>query len=219
MASVLEAPPKSDLTIGDLYQRFGPIPLWRIIFEPPPGTATFDDLMAFYHRTGRFCELIDGILVEKDVSYKASRIAAKLIGRLQPFVEDRDLGIVAGEQGFLRLTTGRVRGPDVSFIAWDRLPDGREPNEPVPGLAPTLAIEVISPGNTKREMAEKLVDYFRSGVDLVWYVYPDRKQVEVFTGPESKTVLGETEVLDGGVVLPGISISLLGLFADPAAKG
>ena len=218
MASVLEAPKQTELTVGDLYDRFGRIPLWRIVFEPPPGMATFDDLLAFYHRTGRFCELIDGILVEKDVSYRASRIAAALIGLIQPFVKAKNLGLVTGEQGFMRLTGGRVRGPDVAFVAWDRLPDGREPREPVPDLAPTLAIEVISPGNTKREMDDKLADYFRAGVELVWYVYPDRKQVEVFSDPESKTVLGQGDVLDGGAVLPGFSLLLAELFAEPAAK-
>lgn len=218
MASVLEAPPTTDLTVGDLFDRFGPIPLWRIVFDPLPGTATFDDLMAFYGRTGRFCELIDGILVEKDVSYKASRIAAELIGLVQPFVKSKNLGLVTGEQGFLRLAIGRVRGPDVAFVAWDRLPDGREPEAPVPELVPNLAVEVVSPGNTKREMDEKLIDYFRSGVDLVWYVYPDRKQVEVFTGPKAKIVLSESDALDGGAVLPGFSVRLLDLFADPGAK-
>lgn len=218
MASVLDAPLQTtELTVGDLFDRFGPIPLWRIVFDPAPGTATFDDLMAFYHRTGRFCELIDGILVEKDVSYKASRIGLKLAARITLFVEERNLGLVTGEQGFLRLTTGRVRGPDVAFVAWNKLPDGRGPDAPVPKLAPTLAVEVISPGNTKREMEEKLADYFRSGVELVWYVYPDRKQVEVFTGPEAKIVLGETDTLDGGNVLPGFALSLAELFAEPAA--
>jgi Uma2 family endonuclease len=217
VATVLDAPTTSGLTVGDLYDRFGAIPLWRSVSDPPPGEATFDDLMAFYHRTGRFCELIDGILVEKDASYKASRIAAKLIGRLQPFVEERNFGIVAGEQGFLRLTTGRVRGPDVSYIAWDRLPRGCEPEEPVPNLAPTLAVEVISPGNTKREMDDKVADYFESGVSLVWYVYPDRKQIEIFTSPEATATLGASDTLDGGTVLPGFALPLETLFEEPTA--
>lgn len=227
MASVLDAvddttpgafEPPGGLTVGDLYRLFGPIPLRRIVLDPLPGTATFDDLVAFHERTGRYCELVDGILVEKDVSYKASRLAAKLIGRLQPFVERHNLGVVAGEQGFLRLAKGRVRGPDVSFIGWDRLPGGREPEEPIPGLAPTLAVEVVSPGNTKKEMEEKLRDYFRSGVPLVWYVYPEREQVVVYRGPESQTLLGEGDTLDGEEVLPGFALSLAELFVKPTAE-
>lgn len=226
MASVLNSiddaihlPPAQigGLTVGDLFDRFGPIPLWRIVRDPAPGTATFDDLMTFYRRTGRFCELIDGILLEKDVSYRASRIGLKLGARIPLFVEERNLGLVTGEQGSLRLPTGRVRGPDVAFVAWNRLPGGREPEELVPDLAPTLAVEVISPGNTKREMEGKLSDYFRSGVELVWYVYPERKQVQVFTAPDAVTLLDETGTLDGGTVLPGFSIPLAKLFVEPAA--
>jgi Uma2 family endonuclease len=215
----IHSPPATPdgLTVGDLFDRFGPIPLWRIVRDPAPGTATFDDLMDFYHRTGRFCELIDGILVEKDVSYRASRIGLKLGARITLFVEERNLGLVTGEQGFLRLTTGRVRGPDVAFVAWNRLPGGRESTDPVPNLAPTLAVEVLSPGNTKKEMEDKLADYFRSGVELVWYVYPDRKQVQVFTGPDAVTLLDQTGTLDGGTTLPGFAIPLVELFAEPAA--
>ena len=226
-ASVLEpveestgqSPPASPggLTIGDLYDLFGPIPFWRIVLDPVPGTASFDDLLAFRERTGRYCELIDGVLLEKDVSYRASRIGYKLGSRITRLVEDQNLGLVTGEQGFLRLTTGRVRGPDIAFVAWDRLPDGREPEAPVPKLAPTLAVEVISPGNTKREMEDKLADYFRSGVELVWYVYPERKQVEVYAGGKPTRVLGEADTLDGGSVLPGFVFPLKELFAEPAA--
>lgn len=205
----------SEMTAEGLYDRFGPIPLWRIVFDPAPGTATFDDLLARHRGTGRYCELVDGILLEKDVSLKSSRIAADLIGLLQPFVKSRKLGLVTGEQGFLRLTTGRVRGPDVAYIARDRLPGGQEPEQPVPELVPTLAVEVISPGNTKREMEDKLADYFDSGVDLVWYVYPKRKEVVVFTSLNEKRILNEADVLKSEEVLPGFSLIVAELFANP----
>ncbi|MBA3314107.1 MAG: Uma2 family endonuclease [Planctomycetota bacterium] len=224
MASILDAidhaahellAPIDGMTVGDLFDRFGPIPLWRIVRDPVPGTAALEDVLIHQERTGRFCELVDGVLVEKDLSYKASRIAIELAARILQFVKLSNLGLVTGEQGFIRLTTGRVRGPDVAFVAWGRLPGGREPREPVPNLAPTLAVEVISPGNTKREMDDKLDDYFRSGVELVWYVYPDREEVEIFTSPKEKAVLGRADVLDGGTALPGFTLSLAELFAEP----
>jgi len=211
-------PPPDGLTVGDLFDRFGAIPLWRIVQNPTPGTATFEDLMSRYRETGRLCELIDGILVEKDVSYRASRIAIELASLILQFVKARNLGLVTGEQGFLRLTTGRVRGPDIAFVAWNRLPEGREPEEPIPDLVPTLAVEVLSPGNTKKEMEDKLQDYFRSGVELVWYVYPDRQLIQVFTGVDSVTLLDKTGTLDGGPILPGFAVPISDLFAEPSAS-
>jgi len=201
------------LTAADLVERFGPIPLRRVRSDPPPGTATEEDLLHVYNTEKRCCELIDGILVEKDVSAIASLIAARIIRILSTFVDSRGLGFVLGEQGMLRLSIGRVRIPDVCFIRRDQVSNGEFPTEPIADLFPTLAVEVISPGNTKREMEEKLDDYFSSGTELVWYVYPDRKEVEVYTGCETKRVLTILETIDGGTVLPGFSTKVAEFFS------
>jgi Uma2 family endonuclease len=54
----------------------------------------------------------------------------------------------------------------------------------IPKLAPYLAVEVLGKGNTKREMDRKLKDYFLAGVQLVWFVDPAKRTVEVFTAPD-----------------------------------
>jgi Uma2 family endonuclease len=62
-----------------------------------------------------------------------------------------------------RLTT--TRGPDVAFIEKNRLPGGGFPRQAYPALAPNLVGEVLSPGNTKAEMARKRLEYFHAGVE------------------------------------------------------
>jgi Uma2 family endonuclease len=150
------------------------------------------------------------------MGYQESYLACLLIHLLNHFVLSRKLGIVAGEAGMMRLAAGLVRIPDVSFVSWDRLPDRRMPRQPIPNLAPELAIEVLSASNTPQEMDEKLHDYFAAGARLVWYVDPPAKTVTVFTGPEKGTILRENQTLDGGTVLPGFSLRLAELFAEPA---
>jgi Uma2 family endonuclease len=73
---------------------------------------------------------------------------------------------------------------------------------------------VLSPGNTQQELAEKLHDYFAAGTRLVWYVDPDQQHVEVFTSESEKRVVTTTDLLDGGNVLPGFTLSLADLFAE-----
>jgi Uma2 family endonuclease len=63
-------------------------------------------------------------------------------------------------------------------------------------------------------MNEKLRDYFAHGTRLVWYVDPRRRTVKVFTSTEHSRTLGETEMLDGGDVLPGFQLEIPSLFAD-----
>ena len=63
MATMTE--PKLEWTVGDLFRRFGPMPIGRIRLNPEPGSATEDDVVTIRDREKRLYELVDGILVEK----------------------------------------------------------------------------------------------------------------------------------------------------------
>src|SRR5262249_54902087 len=113
------------MTLWGLVKQLGDIPLERIQLKPAPGTATETDLIAALELPRkRLCELVDGVLVEKPMGTKESLLAMLLGHHLWTFVEQRDLGLVVGPDGPLRLGIGLVRIPDVSFISWRRLPKG-----------------------------------------------------------------------------------------------
>src|SRR5262249_53465558 len=87
------------------------------------------------------------------------------------------------------------------------------PAEPIPDLVPKLAVEVLSAGNTKKEMARKLRDYFVAGVELVWVIDPAKRQGKIYTAPDEFHLVTEHEAMDGGDVLPGFRLPLSELFA------
>ena len=178
-----------------------------------PGTATKHDVAEIEARENRLCELVDGVLVEKAMGYRESVLAVVLSGYLWRFVEPRHLGLVSGEAGMVELFPGLVRIPDVAFVSWARIPGGRVPVEPVPGVVPDLAVEVLSPGNTAKEMARKRREYFRAGVRAVWLVDPVARTVTVYTAPDQYSVLSESETLKGEPALPGFELPLRELFA------
>jgi Uma2 family endonuclease len=213
MPAALE-PEEIVLTVEDILKRFGPIPLRRIRQDPSPGTATEADLVRINEREGGLCELVDGILVEKDVGAYESLIAARLIRLIGQFVADNELGEVFAPDGFIKLQPGLVRAPDVSYISSYRLGKIRlnDRRKPYPHVAPNLAVEVISAGNTKKEMERKLSEYFEAGVQLVWFVYPYPEEVKVYTSPKRSRTVKHPQVLGGGRVLPGLEISLATLF-------
>src|SRR5438046_967769 len=138
-----------------------------------------------------------------------------LLHLLTEFVNKHKLGVVLPPDATMRLFPGLVRLPDVSFFSWDRLPGGEFPDTPVPAVAPDLAAEVVSKGNTRKEMVRKVGEYFRSDVRLVWLIYPRKRLVEVYTSPKEKQMIREGQLLDGGQVLPGFSLRLSELFALP----
>ena len=203
-------------TLADLLERLGDIPLQRVRFRPPPGTATESDVLEAEGRDNRLCELVDGTLVEKGMGYQESLIALAIGSLLREFVVPRNLGLVSGADGMVRLFPGLVRIPDVAFVSWDRIPDGRVPPEPIPELAPDLVVEVLSPSNTVKEMRRKRREYFEVGVRLVWSVDPADRTVAVDSAPETSVKLDEArdDVLDGGEVLPGFVLPLRTLFGE-----
>lgn len=207
-------------TLADLLDRLGNVPLNRIRFRPYPGTATEADVLkALAAPRKRLCELVEGVLVEKAVGFRESGLAGFLIGLLNAFVIPRNLGVVTGADGTVRLTVGLLRIPDVAFTSWDRLPNRRWPAAPVPALAPNLAAEVLSAGNTKAEMLRKRQDYFAAGVQLVWIIDPKKRTVAVYADVDACTVLTDADMLDGGTVLPGFQLPLRDLFAELDRQG
>jgi len=205
--------PDPTWTVARLSKYFG-VPPERLLLHPRPGMATEADLI-YVNDHDRLCELVDGVLVEKAMGFREAYLAALLMRILGDFIDKRGLGIVLAPDATMRLFPGLVRMPDASFFSWDRLPGGELPEEPIPDLAPDLAVEVISKSNTKKEMERKVKEYFGSGVRLVWLIYPKKRTVAVYTSPKDMQEVTHDQVLDGGNVLPGFVLDLTKFFTPP----
>jgi len=201
-------------SLAERLQELGGIVADRVKSTPAPGTASLDDLVYYNDHTKPLCELIDNTLVEKAVGFEASVVAATIVRILGEFVARRRLGIVSGADGMFRLLASSVRGPDVAFLSRDRFPGGQFPQEAYPSLAPDLAVEVLSPGNTKAEMMRKRIEYFHSGVRLVWIVDCRSRSVAVYTSPVDVRVLDEEAAITGSDVLPGFECLVAEFFRD-----
>ncbi len=204
MAVAAHPPVTRTPTLGEVLSQ--EMPFHRILLHPTPGTATVADVEAVHLREDRLCELIDGTLVEKTMGYTESLLAARLIYLLMTFTEPRQLGLVLGADGMIQLKVNQVRIPDVAVYLNERFPGGKLPTEAIPSVIPDLAVEVLSPSNTRQEMDRKLREYFAAGVRLVWYADPRKRQVTVYEAADRPTVLDHSATLDGGAVLPGFTL-------------
>jgi Uma2 family endonuclease len=217
MATVEIEPPVSAeaRTLQDLVDALGGIPLSRILATPAPGTATEQDLFRVNESKRRLCELVDGVLVEKAMGLRESLLAGVILALLREFAVPRNLGLVTGADGMLRLFPGLIRAPDVAFISWDHIPEGKVPEEAIPSLAPDLAVEVLSESNTKAEMNRKRQEYFDSGVDNVWLVYPKTRTVAVYEkGRESPRIYDQSQTIEGQFALVDFRLVVADLFAE-----
>lgn len=201
-------------SLDELVERLGGISLSRILAKPAPGTATEADVIEAERIHDRLYELLDGVLVAKAMGLAESLLAAALGHFLREFVIPRNLGIVTGADGSVRLFPGLIRVPDVAFASWDRFPDRKIPKEQVPTLAPDLVIEVLSRSNTVSEMRRKRGEFFAAGVKLIWEFDPELRAVDVYTPDGAVTRLVSGQTLDGGDVLVGFVLELDTLFAE-----
>jgi Uma2 family endonuclease len=178
---------------------------------------TPDELLAM--PDGGHFELIDGELTERNMSLLSSRVAVRLARRLDVHCEEHDLGwVVDAECGYACFPwkPGRIRRPDVSFIAAGRLPSLEERSEGYVMIPPDLAVEVVSPNDRVGELDEKVDEYLRAGVRLVWVVRPAARAVQVFRGDRSESWLWAAYELSGEDVLPGFRCRVDELFPPPS---
>ena len=118
------------------------------------------------------------LLREPPPGYIHGRVCAKIVMRLGDFLKTHPIGEVQTQSGvLLSLDPLTVRGPDVALIRNERL--ARDVADPYFHGAPDLAIEVVSPANRAADLLEKFAQYFGSGAETVWVVYPDSRSVAV----------------------------------------
>jgi Uma2 family endonuclease len=153
-------------------------------------------------------ELVEGELITVSPGMLPHNlIRDTILTILRAFVTSRKLGTVVSEQAF-QLSQRTIRVPDVAFVrSGRRLATDR----PIEG-APDLAVEVVSPSNTPREIDRRISDYFAAGCQRVWVVYPEEKEVYIH-GLAGVTRRGGDDLLEEAEMLPGFSANVSELFA------
>ena len=219
--TVVEPPTEPDTratepdTLADVLRALGDIPLDRILWTPRPGTATEADVVRYAEREPRrLVELIDGVLVEKPMGAESDEISLGLGASLRSYVRANALGRVFGSSTGYRCFPHKplqVRKPDASFVSTARLPDGQAPKGDIL-VPPDLAVEVISPNDLAESLEERLSDYRKAGVRLVWVVSPGSRTVQVRRPDGSAAILNESATLSGEDVIPGFACNVADLF-------
>jgi Uma2 family endonuclease len=160
-------------------------------------------------------ELVRGELVEVGfASVVHAVIVSVLYDALKPFVVARGLGVVFGD-GVGCITTRNpdtVRGPDLSFVAADRVPSSGFPSGYWP-FAPDLAVEVVSPNERMSEVQDRVREYLAAGSRLVWVLRPTRRTATAYSADGLVREFKIGDVLDGGDVVPGFRVAVAELFA------
>lgn len=181
--------------------------------SPSTGLVTAEELLRLPSGRLRY-ELINGELRTMSPSgFSHGRIAALLTASLVQFVRSRELGTVcAAETGFrLTVNPDTVLAPDLAFISKQRVNQIDELKGFWPG-APDLAVEVLSPGDSKSEVMEKISQWFSFGTKQVWIVDPKHRTVTVYRSTVDRMTFSGSDDLESQDLFPGLRISLDSIF-------
>jgi Uma2 family endonuclease len=153
------------------------------------------------------------------MSAYATWLASRLHGRLWPYAEDKGLGTSVTEMLFVLDAEHNLRRrPDVAFVSTARWPlDRTLPETGDWEVVPDLAVEVISPNDIFKDVLAKVREYFCYGVQVVWVVAPEERQVYVYDSPTHVRILTGQDELTGGEVVPGFRLPLGHLFQQATA--
>jgi Uma2 family endonuclease len=158
-------------------------------------------------------ELVRGeVITMPPPGFRHGRGQVRIAGLLDRFVTAKQLGRITVETGLItELDPDTVRGPDVSFWSYERLPINIVP-EGYPDVAADLCVEILSPGDRLSRLREKIAEYFARGVRMVWVVDPENRSVTVYRSPTEEHVLSEGATLSGEDVLSGFTCLVSELF-------
>lgn len=142
-------------------------------------------------------QLVEGEAIAK-MSPKGFHAAVQtaLVILFQPWCEGK--GRIYTEWAIALTRNGKdwVPVPDLTYISFDRLARNWMKDEACP-IAPELVIEIISPGQSFGDLAEKAADYLKAGVSRVWIIDTQARSLTIFypdTSPE--TLKGTTPLQD-----------------------
>jgi Uma2 family endonuclease len=166
---------------------------------------------------GKSYELVGGQLVERKMGAESSWVGGRLFTRVGRYCEEHDLGWAFPADNGYQCSPhepGLVRRPDVSFIRHGRLP-GDEPPQGWVNIPPDLAVEVVSPNDSFDELEEKLADYEKVGIPLIWVISLKSRRVMVYRGDGSVSRLREDDEFSGEDIIPGFRCSIREILPPP----
>jgi Uma2 family endonuclease len=158
-------------------------------------------------------EYFEGRITQK-MSPKArhSLLQGALVEYFNPLGRPRKIALAFPE---LRTTyAGASFVPDVAVFRWARIPidvDGEVADEIF--LPPDVAVEVVSPRQSRPRLRQRCRWYVENGVSLALLIDPRHHAVTRFEPGQPERLLRGADVIDCSAIVPGALLTVDELFA------
>ncbi|MBL8866563.1 MAG: Uma2 family endonuclease [Planctomycetia bacterium] len=178
---------------------------------------TADEFYALGDGHGGY-ELIDGRREVNPMSAKSSRIGGLFYAQLEQYCRRYPGWAFPQETGYRCFTDDpeRVRKPDASFIALDRMSAGDYEAEEFIRIVPDVVVEVVSPKDIASKVEAKIGQWLTAGVKVAWVVHPNVQLVREHRADGTVRQFHFGEELTEPAILPGFTLPVADLFRLPA---
>jgi Uma2 family endonuclease len=178
-----------------------------------PKLTTADELWAIGDDGCRY-DLIEGELYRMSpASPKHGAVVHEFSTSLGIYLRSNPIGGAYGAESGFRLSRDpdTVLAPDAAFLRSDKIPP-EDQQDSFWEVVPDLVVEVISPTDTVRYLADKVAAYLDAGVTVVLTIDPKRLTLSVHTRDGITRTLGVNGVLELPDILPGFSLPISEIF-------
>ncbi|HEY0798939.1 MAG TPA: Uma2 family endonuclease [Candidatus Baltobacteraceae bacterium] len=146
-------------------------------------------------------------------TFRHARVQSCFVTALSAYAGDR--GRAGTEWRFRVAPPGEVRRPlvpDVAYVSMERLRSVPREEIECPTFPPDVAVEILSPDEDPRDVADKVDVYLRAGVRLVIELGTRTRTARLHDGARP-VQLGEDDVLRHAI-LPGFELALRPFFSE-----
>lgn len=150
------------------------------------------------------------------VGWGHGEIEARFSRILVEYIDGKKLGKVFGSSTGYNLPSGDALEPDLSFVATTRWLKGPQVSRgQFLKVVPNLVIEILSPATAQRDRLDKKKIYEMNGVDELWLVDPNKRDVVIYRLLDGKYTAGKRFTARDtfqSSLLPGLRRSTRSLF-------
>lgn len=180
-----------------------------------PIVYTPEEIERLSHESGITYELKNGRLVDKregDVrmSMESTAAASEITCLLRANYPKTRAYLFVEQPTYCFDDPTEMRKPDVAMVWTERLPQGLSRGELQ--IPPDLVIEVASPSNKWDDLLDRVDEYLRAGVPLVWVVDPPRRWLHVYRQDGSTALFRTTDTVKDEPLLPGLKLRVDDIF-------
>jgi Uma2 family endonuclease len=170
--------------------------------------GTLEEFLDFEPNDGFKYEWNDGELIKfTGMNRKHLRLIKKLNRLFLKTKNHKNGGELICENDVM-LTGIQMRRPDLAYFNASQIENSEIGNEPIP----EFAIEVISEGDKLDKVEEKIIEYYKAGVKVVWLILPERQSVHIYTSRRDVKICIEKDICSASPVLHGFEIGIDELF-------